>query len=154
MARIHSSFYRGILTNYTEDMVAVFFDEPSPEFHQLYAKENINQVVENVPVNISRLYPGARVLVEFEPNIAVLGTVSGEYGSKNNNSNKSYSNSNSNSNDNNIDTLLLQVNSTIRADESGREISVANKTIWFLPVQLEDKGNFKMARFFQKRGTK
>ena len=152
MARVHSSFYRGILTNYTEDMVAVFFDEPSPEFYQLYAKENINQVVENVPVNISRLYPGSRVLVEFEPNIAVLGTVSGEYGSKNNNSNKSYSNISSN--DNNIDTLLLPVNLTIRADESGRDISVANKTIWFLPVQLEDKGNSKMARFFQKRGTK
>ena len=158
MARINSRFYHGILTNHSEDVVAVFFQEPSPEFHQLYAKENINQILDNIPVNISQLVPGLRVLVESKPNFAVLGTVMGEYENKNsnisrnnkdsysnasiNNSNKnnSYSNATINNNSKNGAQLVL-MNLTIRLDESGQDISVADKTIWFLPVQTKDRGN-------------
>ena len=144
MARINSRFYHGILTNHSEDVVAVFFQEPSPEFHQLYAKENINQILDNIPVNISQLVPGLRVLVESKPNFAVLGTVMGEYKNKKNNISRNYKDSYSNASINNNSkngAQLVLMNLTIRLDESGQDISVADKTIWVLPVQTKDRGN-------------
>lgn len=106
---------------YTGDSIAVFFQEPSPRFLQIYDRQNINQVVENTPVNISHLSPGTRVLVETEAGFAVLGTIFGEYINELNN------------------TRL--VNLTIRVDENGSDISMENKTVWLLPVQTADKGN-------------
>jgi hypothetical protein len=55
----------------------------------------------------------------------------GEYLNENNNS--------SNNNNNNNHGQLL--NLTIRLDKTGHDVSVANKTIWLLPVQMEDKGD-------------
>ena len=198
----------------------MFFKEPSPQFNQLYNKHNINQIVDNMPVkNESQLGPGMRVVVEMEPDIAVLGTVMGEYlneNSSSSNNNKSrtnedgningtiivntntstitnssaaipgtvmgeYLNEYSNSSNNNISrisgkedgningTIIVEtntstitnssviynndsqkndrdrllVNFTIRLDESGRDVSVTNKKIWLLPVQMKDKGDIR-----------
>ena len=267
IARVDSRFYRGIQTKYTEDTLVVFFKEPSPQFNQLYNKDNINQIVDNMPVNESQLGPGMRVVVEMEPDIAILGTVMGEYlneysNSSNNNrsrinedgninstiivntnvstitnssaavtgtrmgeylnehSNSSnnnrsrinedgninstiivntnvstitnssaagsgtvlgeylneYSNSSNNNrsrisgkedgningtiivetntstitnssvshnNDNQKNGDRLLVNLTIRLDESGHDVSVTNKKIWLLPVQMKDKGDIR-----------
>ena len=197
----------------------MFFKEPSPQFNQLYNKHNINQIVDNMPVkNESQLGPGMRVVVEMEPDIAVLGTVMGEYlneNSSSSNNNKSrtnedgningtiivntntstitnssaaipgtvmgeYLNEYSNSSNNNISrisgkedgsingTIIVEtktstitnssvnynndsqkngdrllVNLTIRLDESGRDVSVTNKKIWLLPVQMKDKGDIR-----------
>ena len=194
----------------------MFFKEPSPQFNQLYNKDNINQIVDNMPVkNESQLGLGMRVVVELEPDIAVLGTVMGEYlneysnSSGNNrsrinedgninstiivNTNTStisadvsgtrmgkylneYSNSSNNNrsrisgyedgiingtiivetntstitnssvihnNDNQKNSDRLLVNLTIRLDENGRDVSVTNKTIWLLPVQMKDKGDIR-----------
>jgi hypothetical protein len=131
LARSGSKFYHGIQTKFTEDSVAVFFKEPSPRFHQLYDTQNINQIIDNTPVNVFQLSLGARVLVESEPGSVVLGTVMGEYLNENNNS----------SNDNNNYDHGRLVNLTIRLDKTGHDVSVANKTIWLLPVQMEDKGD-------------
>ena len=201
----------------------MFFKEPSPQFNQLYNKDNINRIVDNMPVNESQLRPGMRVVIEMKPDIAVLGTVMGEYlneYSNSSNSNKSrsritgnedgningsiivktntstitnssaaipgtvmgeylneYSNSSNNNRsrisgyeDGNINGSIivetntstitnssvnynndsqkndhdrLLVNLTIRLDESGRDVSVTNKTIWLLPVQMKDKGDIR-----------
>jgi hypothetical protein len=131
LARSGSKFYHGIQTKFAEDSVAVFFKEPSPRFHQFYDKQNINQIIDNTPVNVFQLSLGVRVLVGSEPGSVVLGTVMGEYLNENNNS----------SNDNNNYDHERLVNLTIRLDKTGHDVSVANKTIWLLPVQMEDKGD-------------
>ncbi len=164
LARVGSRFFRGIQTKHTEDTVAVFFKEPSPQFHQLYHKQNVNQIVDDTPVNISQLSPGARVLIEFEMGFVALGTVMGEYvykninnSSNNNNNNSSISSSNNNnsstinnssSSNKNQNNARRLVNFTIRLDESGDDISdVANTTIWLLPVQMKDKGDRTILQF-------
>ena len=173
LARVGSRFFRGIQTKHTEDTVAVFFKEPSPQFHQLYHKQNVNQIVDDTPVNISQLSPDARVLIEFEMGFAALGTAMGEYvyeninnnsstinnsssvssnnnnnssiSSSNNNNSSTINNSSSNKNQNNARRL---VNFTIRLDESGDDISdVASTTIWLLPVQMKDKGDRTILQF-------
>lgn len=161
MARVDSRFYRGIQTKYSDDTVAVFFKMPSPRFYQLYSKQNINQIIDDKPTKEDQLDPGSRVLVEFEPGITALGTVMGEYLNKNGNSSnhsgyrrrinsdekctnncstvvKNNSATNSNNQFNNESGL---VNLTILFDENGYDLSVVNKTIWLLPVQIENKGN-------------
>ena len=142
-ARIDTKFYRGIQIKYNEDKIAVYFEEPSPRFLQFYNKQNINQVVPNNPANVSQLGPMMRVLIESKPGMAVLGTVIGKYLNdsdkyKSNNSNEKYRKDNS-SYSNSIDDLLF-VNLTVRLDESGKDVSLVNKTVWLLPVQVEDKG--------------
>ena len=142
-ARIGANFFRGVQTKYNKDTFAVFFEEPSPIFLQFYSKRNINKVVPNIPANISQLRPMMRVLVESKPGMAILGTVMGtclnetsKLESKNSNeSNRNYNISYSKSNNG-----LLFVNFTVRLDESGYEVSLADKTVWLLPVQMEDKG--------------
>ena len=161
MARVDSRFYRGIQTKYSDDTVAVFFKMPSPRFYQLYSKQNINQIVDDKPIKEGQLELGSRVLIEFKPGITALGTVMGEYLTKNGNS-SNYSgyrrringdkkctnncstvvknNSVANS-DNQFNNESGLVNYTILLDESGYGLSVVNKTIWLLPVQRENKGN-------------
>ena len=148
LARMNSKFYHGIQTEYTDNAVAVFFKKPSPQFFQRYDKQNINQIVGNTPANISQLTPGARVLIELTPDFAVLGTVMDYYANSNgsnrivNDSNNEKKNNSTatinNTSNNNTNSLLW--NMTVRLDESGHNLSVANKIVWLLPVQMEDKG--------------
>ena len=116
-----------------------------------------------MPVDESQLELGMRVVVEFEPGKAASGTVIREYlvdDSNGNNNNRNGSRMNSTIESNNNSTIVVKnnnsvnnnhnkqdnndrllVNLTVRLDENGYNVSVANKTIWLLPVQMEDKGD-------------
>lgn len=144
LARIDSAFYHGVEINYTNDIVAVFFQESSPQFQKLYDKQNVNRVVKNIPVNVSQLKPDLRVIVETESGAAVLGTVVGEYLHENItfiNRSTNNSDAGNNSTVKTISGKTELLNLTLRLDRNGKMVSVTQERIWLLPVQLSDKGD-------------
>ena len=125
LARVESRFYRGFKTAHTDKTVAVFFQNSSSYFRQIYNKDNINKIVRDVPANLSEISLGARVIVESGLDYAVAGTVVYvEYFNKSKTGR----------------VLDPKYDLTVRLDANGKTISVTTQTVWLLPYQLENKG--------------
>lgn len=124
LARVDSKFYHGLQTTHTDHTVAVFFQDSSTHFYQIYDKDNINQVVYDGLANLSTIALGARVAVESSMDYAVPGTVVKKY--FNQSDSQGFSNS----------RYIL----TVQLDTTGENQSVSTQRVWFLPFQLENKG--------------
>ena len=125
LARVESRFYRGFQTAHTDKTVAVFFQNSSSYFRQIYNEDNINKIIRDVPVNLSEISSGARVIVESGMDYAVPGTVVYvEYFNKSTTGR----------------VLDPKYNLTVQLDANGKTISVTTRRVWLLPYQLENKG--------------